>query len=40
LNNAKRKVTFKGIAHELGKDLTTIANEIKNHIQFQKTGFY
>ena len=32
--------SFKSIARELGKDPTTIAKEIKNHIQFRKTGCY
>jgi len=34
------KETFKSIGCELGKDPTTIAKEIKNHIQFRKTGCY
>lgn len=32
--------SFKFIAGELGKDPTTISKEIKNHIQFLKTGCY
>lgn len=36
----KERVAFKGIAGELGKDPTTIAKEVKNHIQFQQTGCY
>ena len=32
--------SFKSIARELGKDPTTIAKEIKNHIQFRKIGCY
>lgn len=32
--------SFKSIARELGKDPTTIAKEVKNHIQFRKTGCY
>jgi hypothetical protein len=32
--------SFKSIARELGKDPTTIAREVKNHIQFRKTGCY
>lgn len=36
----KERETFKGIARELGKDPTTIAKEVKNHIQFRKTGCY
>ena len=32
--------SFKSIAHELGKDPTTIAKEVKNHIQYRKTGCY
>lgn len=34
------KESFKSIGRELGKDSTTIAKEIKNHIQFRKTGCY
>lgn len=30
--------SFKSIARELGKDSTTIAKEVKNHIQFKKVG--
>jgi len=36
----KERETFKGIARELGKDPTTIAKEVKNHIQFRKSGCY
>ena len=32
--------SFKSIARELGKDPTTIAREVKNHIQFRQTGCY
>ena len=32
------KYSFKSIGQELGKDPTTIAKEVKNHIQFKKTG--
>lgn len=35
-----RKDSFKSIGSELGKDPTTIAKEIKSHIQFRKTGCY
>ncbi|HHW49840.1 MAG TPA: IS30 family transposase [Clostridiaceae bacterium] len=34
------RVPFKSIARELGKDPTTIAKEVKNHIQFRQTGCY
>lgn len=34
------KESFKSIGREIGKDPTTIAKEIKNHIQFRKTGCY
>ena len=34
------KESFKSIARKLGKDPTTIAKEVKNHIQFRKTGCY
>lgn len=34
------KESFKSIGRELGKDPTTIAKEIRNHIQFRKTGCY
>lgn len=34
------KESFKSIGRELSKDPTTIAKEVKNHIQFQKTGCY
>ena len=32
--------SFKSIARELGKDPTTIAREVKNHIQYKQTGCY
>ncbi len=32
--------SFKGIARELLRDPTTIAKEVKNHIQFRQTGCY
>ena len=32
--------SFKSIARELGKDPTTIAKDVKNHIKFRKTGCY
>ena len=32
--------SFKSISREPGKDPTTIAKEVKNHIQFRKTGCY
>jgi len=34
------KESFKSIGRELGKDPTTIAKEIRSHIQFRKTGCY
>jgi len=34
------KESFKNIAREIEKDPTTIAKEVKNHIQFRKTGCY
>lgn len=34
------KDSFKRIGQELGKDPTTIAKEVKNHIQYKKTGCY
>lgn len=34
------KESFKGIGRELDKDPTTIAKEVKTHIQFRKTGCY
>lgn len=34
------EVPFRSIGKELGKDPTTIAKEIKAHIQFRKTGCY
>lgn len=37
LNN---RLSFKAIGRELGKDPTTISKEIKNHIQYKKTGCY
>ena len=36
----KEREPFKGIGRELGKDPTTITKEVKNHIQFKKTGCY
>ena len=36
----KERESFKGIGRELGKDPTTIAKEVKNHILFRKTGCY
>lgn len=36
----KERESFKGISRELGKDSTTIAKEVRNHIQFRKTGCY
>jgi IS30 family transposase len=35
-----KKASFKSIGRELGKDPTTIAKEIKNHLHFKKTGCY
>jgi len=34
------KESFKSIGRELGKDPTTIAKEVRNHMQFKKTGCY
>jgi hypothetical protein len=34
------KKSFKSISRELLKDPTTIAKEVRNHIQFRKTGCY
>ncbi|UZQ85994.1 helix-turn-helix domain-containing protein [Thermoclostridium stercorarium] len=34
----KDRKSFKEIARELGKDPTTIAKEVKNHIQLRNTG--
>lgn len=34
------KESFKSIGRELEKDPTTIAKEVKNHIQFKRTGCY
>jgi IS30 family transposase len=34
------KESFKRIGRELGKDPTTIAKEIKTHLQFKRTGCY
>ncbi len=34
------KESFKGIGRELGKDPTTVAKEVRNHIQFRRTGCY
>ena len=36
----KEQETFKEIARDLGKDPTTIAKEVRNHIRFQRTGCY
>lgn len=36
----QKKESFKSIGRELGKDSTTIAKEVKNHIQFKQTGAY
>lgn len=36
----KERVIFKGIARELCKDPTTIAKEVKSHIQFKQNGCY
>jgi IS30 family transposase len=36
----KERESFKAIGRELGKDPTTIAKEVKNHLQFKKTGCY
>ncbi len=36
----KEQGSFNEIARELGKDPTTIAKEIKNHILFQRSGCY
>lgn len=36
----RKKESFKSIGRELGKDPTTIAKEVKNHIQYRKTGCY
>ena len=38
--NLTRKESFKSIGRELGKDPTTISKEVRNHIQFRKTGCY
>ncbi len=35
-----QKESFKSIARELCKDPTTIAKEVRSHIQFRKTGSY
>jgi IS30 family transposase len=35
-----KKESFKSIGRELGKDPTTIAKEVKNHIQFRRTGCF
>lgn len=32
--------SFKHMARELGKDPTTISKEVRNHVQFKKTGCY
>lgn len=36
----KERESFKSIGRELSKDPTTITKEVKNHIQFKKTGCY
>ncbi|HML37966.1 MAG TPA: IS30 family transposase [Bacillota bacterium] len=36
----QEKESFKRIGRELGKDPTTIAKEVRNHIQFRKSGCY
>lgn len=36
----RKKESFKSIGRELGKDPTTIAKEVRNHIQYRKTGCY
>ena len=35
-----QRESFKGIGRELGKDPTTISKEIRNHLQFKKSGAY
>lgn len=35
-----KKESFKSIGRELGKDPTTIAKEVRNHIQFRRTGCF
>lgn len=32
----RKKESFKSIGRELGKDPTTIAKEVRNHIQYRK----
>jgi IS30 family transposase len=32
----QKKESFKSIGRELGRDSTTIAKEVKNHIQFKQ----
>ena len=36
----QQRESFKSIGRELGKDPTTIAKEVKNHIQFKQSGAY
>jgi IS30 family transposase len=36
----QQRESFKSISRELGKDPTTIAKEVKNHIQFKQSGAY
>lgn len=36
----KERESFKSIGRELSKDPTTITKEVKNHIQFKRTGCY
>jgi len=37
-DSLSQNYSFKAIARELQKDCTTISKEVKNHIQFKKTG--
>ena len=34
------KESFSSIATALGKDPTTISKEVRNHLQYKKTGAY
>lgn len=36
----RKRESFKSIGRELGKDPSTIAKEVKNHIQFRRTGCF
>ena len=36
----QQRESFRSIGRELGKDPTTIAKEVKNHIQFKQSGAY